>query len=179
MYINNTIDISEADLDNKYKQYFPSLTIRAKKIGDAYRARFISIENGVEKEEAVYRYEKTENDIVIEPLSITQVTPPIHYDCVGWSLTPNGEIIKDFSIFKFDENNTEYVFYAVFKLHSYQIEYINPGANIQDVYNESMSIEYGQKVSEPSKIPTRNFENNQIIELEDRIAFKGWTLQEE
>jgi hypothetical protein len=52
MYIDNTetTKISEADLFNRYAVYFPGLDIRAKYIDDAFRARFVSYVNNVEKE---------------------------------------------------------------------------------------------------------------------------------
>jgi hypothetical protein len=52
LYIDNkdTASISEAEIANIYNRYFPSLSIRAAKVTDAYRARFVRVENNIESE---------------------------------------------------------------------------------------------------------------------------------
>jgi hypothetical protein len=52
LFVNNTATtkLSEAQLFNRYSVYFPGLDIKAAYVDNAYRARFVTYENGVENE---------------------------------------------------------------------------------------------------------------------------------
>ena len=189
LYIDNTNyeTISEADIANIYNVAFPSLSIKAAKIEDAYRARFVRVDNNIESEIKVLRFNPTDNNIVITPPSDNEISTPTHYDFKGWSETNPSTIeniedivlITDFSKYDFTTiPNGEITFYAIYEKHEYQIYFQDPSALAEDKYEVILPVEYGLTLNEPTSIPARNAEES-ALELTERLAFKGWTnLQE-
>lgn len=185
LYIDNkdTASISEAEIANIYNQYFPSLSIRAAKITDAYRARFVRVENNIESEIKVQRVDiKDAASTPIQPPANNEIPAPNHYDFRGWSLTnPSGvadvdsiEIIQDFSQYTLNASNKELTFYAIYKKHEYEISFQDLTAASGDEYSEIVKIEYGNSLREPIKMPYRGNAES-ALKPEERIAFKGWT----
>ena len=190
LYINNAnyAAISEADIANIYNVAFPNLSIRAAKIDDAYRARFVRVDNNIESEIKVLRFNKIDENIIITPPNNNEISSPIHYDFKGWSETnPNTvddidsiEIITDFTKYNFTNiAGGEITFYAIYKKHEYEIHFQDPTARIEDRYNASIKVEYGLNLQEPSIIPARSVQEELDLDLTERLTFKGWTnLQE-
>lgn len=204
LYINNdaSAPISEADIANEYSKYFPSLNIKAAVIDQAYRARFIRIDNGAEKEIYTQRVSKDadwdDRKIILPDPQI--ISAPSHYEFAGWSqVKPEGDFEKDqkniiqnddiktFILDEdsiYDENNhnliqgPEFLFYAVYKKVSYKVIFSDPTAkDVLDRYNEEIFIEYGSDLKEPAQVPSRSVEESKL-ELTSRLAFKGWTNKE-
>jgi hypothetical protein len=130
LYIDNTNyeAISEADIANIYNVAFPSLSIKAAKIADAYRARFVRVDNNIESEIKVLRFNPTNNNIIITPPSNNEISTPTHYDFKGWSETNPATVeniedivlITDFSKYDFTTiPDGEITFYAIYEKHKY------------------------------------------------------------
>lgn len=172
LYINNTNSaVSEADLANHYNTYFPDLTIRAKNVTEAYRARFVRIDGGAEKEILVNRYDSA--SATITPPSNETIPAPTHYDFKGWTTSSNFNpstdvLINDFSAYTFSAAKKEYTFYAVYEKHKYNIEFLDSATGFRAVKN----IEYGQVLSEPTEVP---FRSDSALPDDQRYTFKGWT----
>lgn len=193
MFIDNSDEaanaISEADIANIYNIHFPDLSIKAAKIEDAYRARFVRVDNGVESEIKALRFNKASESLTIVPPNTNEISAPSHYDFRGWSETNPStvddedideiEVIpnNDFSNYNFDEDNEEFTFYAIYKKHQYEIHFDDLGALSEDTYTETSKVTYGESLEEPSKIPSRDKQESQLGEekLTTRLAFKGWT----
>ena len=198
LYINNTEDnkISEADLFNKYAQYYPSLDIRAKYIEDSYRARFVTYFNGIEKDIYTQRVDKKETDVVVTPPLDYTIPLPNHSVFVGWSLVkPTGDYdidsqnvisSEEMSQYKFGPSGSnsyiapEFTFYAIFNREEYVISFKDTKtiAGETSIFNLSFSYLYGDQLEEPTEVPYREFEESKI-ELTERITFMGWTEYED
>lgn len=184
LYVDNADyeAISEADIANIYNVAFPSLSIRAAKISDAYRARFIRVDDNVESEIKVLRFNKDAENIVITPPADNEISAPNHYDFKGWTTqNPSGVVdtntlplITDFSQFTFSAVNPELTFYAVYKKHEYQIYFQDPTAASADAYEEIVPTAYGATLTEPTRAPYRGSEEAGM-DLDQRLTFKGWT----
>lgn len=189
LYIDNSNSnpISEADIANKYNVIFPNLSIKAAKINDAYRARFVRVDDGIESEIKVLRFNTNDNNIIITPPGNNEISTPTHYDFKGWSETNPSSVeniedivlITDFSKYDFTTiPDGEITFYAIYEKHKYDIYFQAPSTFAEDNYEEVLSVEYGLTLNEPALIPARNAEEL-TLELTERLAFKGWTnLQE-
>lgn len=195
MYVENDADhpVSEADLFNIYSQYFPSLDIRAKFIEDAYRARFVSYSNGVEKEIFVQRASKDSENVKIQVPNKNSVPLPSHSVFVGWSLQkPTGDFNED-SLWVLDDDEVaryvfgqekpgdiytkpEFTFYAIFNREAYNIYFKDtktiPGET--SIFNHEITHLYGDPIMEPQEVPYREFEESSM-DLTKRLAFVGWT----
>ena len=193
LYIDNSNSnlISEADIANKYNVIFPNLSIKAANIKNAYRARFVRVDDGIESEIKVLRFDYPSSAIEINPPNNNEVSTPVHYDFKGWSKTnPNTvsdinniEIINPNDFSKYDASdfvNGEITFYAIYKKHEYQIHFEDPTALLEgDKYEKIVSIEYGLPLREPSELPLRRFQEENELALTERLSFKGWTTLED
>lgn len=198
LYINNDKDnkVSEADLFNKYAQYYPSLDIRAKYIEDSYRARFVTYSNGIEKDIYTQRVDKKEDNVFVAPPPDYTIPLPSHSVFVGWSLVkPTGDYDTDsehiidaetMAKYHFGASNSdpyiapEFVFYAIFNREEYEISFKDTKtiAGETSVFNFSQSYLYGDPIEEPAEIPYREVEESRI-DLTERITFMGWTEYED
>lgn len=195
MYVENNAanSISEADLFNKYAQYFPDLDIRAKYITNAYRARFVSYVDGVEKEIYVQRIAKGQSETVNVELPTVAIPVPSHSVFMGWSLVkPTGDYQTDAQYIKSDDwikqcsfgiatgneqISEEFVFYAVYDSKSYDISFIDSTAiEGEERYQLTYKALYGEILPDPP-MPSRDYEES-LMPLVERIAFKGWTPTE-
>ena len=188
LYIDNSNSdsISEADIANTYNVIFPNLSIKAANIKNAYRARFVRVDDGIESEIKVLRFDYPNSAIEINPPNNSEVSTPVHYDFKGWSKTnPNTvsdinniEIINPNDFSKYGANdfiNNEITFYAIYEKHKYQIHFEDPTALLDDKYEKIISIEYGLNLNEPSELPLRKSQEEKELALTERLSFKGWT----
>lgn len=177
IYIDNSFgeSISEAEIANTYNTYYPNLIIKAANVEDAYRARFVYLDKGVEKEIKVQRFDKGEghNHIIVSPLE-AELPVPMHHDFVGWKyMDASGkeQIVDndyfDSNTFEFSALNDEYVFEMVYEPHVYTITYVDG-----NTYSQEIKVEYNHYLKLPNLIPQRD---ETQIPLEMRYAFQGWT----
>ena len=178
IYVNNSPSdlISEAELKNKYKDlYYPDLNIFVAHAAESYVAKFVEVlDSGVEKEWETLKYDPSEGVSYPIPSQIDKITPTkLHYDFIGWAISPTAtesEIITDFSQFTFNESNKVYVFYAIYKKHSYTISFYNhDGKELL----KQISVEYNTALSDPGLIPYRD---DSLLDLEQRYVFKGYSI---
>jgi hypothetical protein len=166
MYIENTENnqVSEAALFDHYANYFPDLNLRAKFIEDAYRARFVSYSNGVEKEIYTQRVSKAESNVHVSAPTVN-IPVPSHSVFEGWSLvkpTGNYEIDSQYILsatelakYYFGEavaNNIyvapEFVFYAIYNREAYEIKFkdINTIPGETDIFDVMYIRLYGDSI---------------------------------
>ena len=191
MYINNNAGspISEAALF-EYTKYFPDLEIKAAAVTDSYRARFVTLTDGVEKEIFIQR-----TDVNNTPVQFptTGIILPSHSVFAGWSKQPptgNYEndykhIISENDLKKYYLGNGDgsfvsptHTFYAVFNRESYKISYKdtnNDGTPGENLFNETLEVLYGDILPQPLEIPYREYQENNSLPLDERLAFIGWT----
>lgn len=150
IFINNTQDnpISEYELKNTYKDiYYPDLNIFCNYVIPAYTAKFIQVQdNGQETEWDVHKYDPA---TTTHPSISTKEDPEkLHYDFLGWAREPNGTVLTeaDFAKLTYSASKTSYTFYAVFEIHKYEVQFINP-ANPAD--SKTIYISSGEYLHEP------------------------------
>ena len=173
LYVNNSEPISEAKIANYYNVKFPGLDIKANAITPAYRARFVHMDGNKEIELVSKRYDKDGSDLTIVPPATTDIALPSHHDFAGWKLRGTNAIYKtaaDFEDLLFSESNAEYVFELQYTKHVYTMTFIDEASG----YNETVPVTYDEFITTPSLLPWRK-EEEQALDLETKIAFKGWT----
>lgn len=155
----NTEEIKESDIRNKYKQYYPELNIYVAKVTKSYSAKFVKLETNsegieVETEVDALKYEMGTQDY---PECTSIIPTKLHYDFYGWSLDKNAEYgygpigtnyMKPWSelkLDKFSNTNDSYVFYAIFKIHTYTINFHQ--TQIQTSASSSLNIPYGRTIA--------------------------------
>ena len=167
MFINNSINIDEEKIAD-YATYFPDLKLHVANVNASYRAQFVTVDSltGIETLLYTYRYNKEQEFEIIPPESIT---PPTHYDFIGWKLNNEGDIITDFSVYRFEDCD-EYKFVAQFVIHEYEV--ILMGGNV----TQTLHIPYGSNIQESqiTIIPYKNDDGS--LAYNEVYAFKGWTL---
>lgn len=174
MFVNNSVAIDEDTIKNVYGEYFPDLTIYAKKVNKSYTAKFVEIlDSGVEKEWGVLKFPTTTTHPRL-PVESDKISPAkMHYDFLGWSLTANGDAEsvltdKDMESLTFSATNSVYTFYAIYQITSYPHEYWN-GDNLN-----TFSIPYGSPVEVPSTMPMYTGDTSSL-DFYERYGFVGWT----
>ena len=190
MYINNIgSPVSEAALF-EYTKHFPGLEIKAAAVTDSYRARFVTLTDGVEKEIFIQR-----TDINNTPVQFptTGIILPSHSVFAGWSkIPPTGNyendyknIISENDLKKYYLGNANgsfvsptHTFYAVFNRESYNISYKDSGRDGiagEKLFDEALEALYGDILPQPLEIPYRKSQENTQLDLRTRLTFVGWT----
>lgn len=106
------------------------------------------MDNGQEVEWDVHKYNK---DTLHPSISTKENPEKLHYDFVGWSNKKNGKkedvlTEEQFNNFTFSSNNLVYTFYAIFEIHKYKVEFINPDNRADD---KTIYISSGEYLHEP------------------------------
>lgn len=188
MYVdNNSTPYDEEELQNYYLQYFPDLQIFCKNISESFTARFVSIDDdGIETLEAIQRYPVGDNQHAQYPLGV--VPSRLNYDFVGWSLTPDGDLIGEdpttnttnpdlfntASETLFSTSKTLITFYAVFKIHYYTVTFKNPEVTSYNI--DKVQVAAGAYLTEPKILPVSPKEVN--LDFYERYKFLGWVADE-
>ena len=141
IFVNNSENIiNELDLENKYKQYFPYLTIIVNNINEANVLKFVQRNlNGSDEEVDTIRFDKS----VTHPDKLTTKKPfKLNYTFEGWSTEPDAESQDDSNIVSiydeeldeyrlkdnidlFDINTSEITLYASFSIKKYNVNFYN------------------------------------------------------
>ena len=205
IYIHNNTEINEADVV-ELQSYYPNLTFFFAKVKSAYSAKFVIFDpenysekyvkwaNGDTKPSVQKIQSYAENVYFSNPFNDYK-PEKTHYDFVGWSLDnrdpfdESGNVLD--SVITVDEADTwssqtliedkiDYVYYAIFKLHKYEIRCYNNDDSSYGIYVDKnnkrynmIEIEYGQPLSTDGIIMPQAAETTAV---EIRNAFKGWTL---
>lgn len=170
IFVENTGNpYEEADIQNKYLAAFPGLTIFCREITEGYTATFVSVTDGKEAVVEIQRYKKTdENAKPVKPL-----VPPskLNYSFLGWSATPDGAILssEDFEALEFSAEQSEYKFYAVYKVTGYKIRFYNADQETTLLFEDT--VNYGQYLKAPAILPS--IDESQLPETQ-RYKFAGW-----
>jgi hypothetical protein len=110
LFINGTV--SEYDIAHKYNAAFPDLVIYAQNVTEAYRACYISENDGVETTLVIDRYASASDTIT--PPDETKLTIPQHYDFVGWKIKDDDsdtiyKTAEDFASLSFETNEIVFI----------------------------------------------------------------------
>jgi hypothetical protein len=127
LFVNNTTAITEYELATKYQQAFPDLVIRAANVDEAYRACYVSENNGIETVLLIDRYE--DSSTTINMPDVSKLAIPQHYDFVGWKIKgdTSNTIYKteeEFADLRFDDSH-EIVFILQITPHTYNFTFID------------------------------------------------------
>lgn len=212
IYIDNTTPITEAEILT-LQSYYPQAIFFFKNVTKAYSARFVYFNeedysekyvkwaNGSSSPSVQKIQSYSENVYFNNPFDKTTGYKPekTHYDFVGWSLNNKhpydaegnllSSVILDGDLEawnkqKLTEKLYDYTYYAIFKLHAYEIRCYNNndsnyGEHIDTETNQkyhSIRIEYGQPLDVSSIVmPQASI----TTDVERRNAFRGWTMNKE
>lgn len=195
IYFDNTYTVDEEYIRNTLQNAYPDLKIFFKTVTKAYSAKFVykNAETGaleyvefadgssaIASVQKVSQSDFNDGTYTWFPDDPYKIYSPkrTHYDFLGWSTsTSKDDIISQEDWFnqKITLNNFDYIFYAIFVIHSYNITFENP-------YDESfgngtgkviLTIPYGTVVSTPEEIPYRPDDE---LALESTYGFLGYNL---
>ena len=205
IYIHNSTQINEADVV-ELQSYYPHLTFFFKDVKPAYSAKFVIFdpENYSEKyvkwangstSPSVQKIQSYSEDTYFSNPFNDYKPEKTHYDFIGWSLDnrnpydEEGNLLD--SVITIDEANTwgnqrlqeekiDYIYYAIFELHKYEIRCYNNNDESYGDYTDDkgnkynlITIEYGQPMHTDGIIMPKAIGETA---LEERNAFRGWTL---
>lgn len=188
IYFENSTAISEEDIETLQKSY-PNVTFFFKNVAKAYSARFVSYDEETLSESYVKWQDGSSRPSVLKMQNYSadkyfdspfELFKPerTHYDFKGWSLKqqPDGEddiITKENGKWKDQklvEGQYDYVYYAIFTIHSYNLTYHANGEEFDVV-----TLPYGSVAAEPESVPYKAADGLGLLEAYD---FKGWSLSE-
>ena len=185
VYVNNDEEhaIEESDIRNKLQPLYPNLTFFFAHVNKAYSAEFLYRDNetGIDKyvpfkngleEDSIQKISKgdfeKDRTIWFEDPFEKYKPEKTHYDFVGWSANPNAnpeenmqDIITEGNWSgEIEEDKYDYVYYAIFKIHEYDIIfYDGDGSEL-----ETIKVPYGsQSTPLPNKVPYKD--DSQLNEL--------------
>lgn len=186
IYVNNSTAVDELYIKNNLVKYYPQLTFFFANVDsdNCYSAKFVLYD----EETKSYSYVKFIDENIVEPTvqKIDKnswfenpynlyVATKDNYDFHGWSTTnddsglitsTNWAGAKDTV---FNENVHDYVFYAVFTVHKYEMTYYNGDGNVLDttyVPAGEFIVNYPMK-----KMP---YKSDTGLALEKVYKFIGW-----
>ena len=184
IYVNNTTAISEATIRDLSLAY-PNLTLLFNEVEPIYSAKFVLPDLNETTGEYLETYsyvdfadgrdglsvQKIEEGWFENPYQLYNPKKP-NYDFYGWSTTP------DMSGFIPRENwdsqelgeSKDYVFYAIFTITSYHIEYFVGNNLIHEEF-----IPYGSMLKDPGLVPS--YSDNNLAD-DEKYKFLGYTQNE-
>lgn len=175
IYVNNTNPIDELYIKNTLVKNYPQLTFFFANVTPCYSAKFVLYD----EETKSYSYVKFIDENIVEPTVQKigaddwfdnpynlYVATKDNYDFHGWSTTnddsglitsANWASAKD-SIFDADKH--DYIFYAVFTIHKYEMTYYDgDGSVLETVY-----VPAGESIvnNSPKKLPYKEIEDTPV-----------------
>lgn len=188
IYFDNNIAVTEEDIETLQKSY-PNVTFFFKTVGKAYSARFVIYDEDTLSESYVKWQDGSSRPSVLKMQTYSadsyfenpfELFKPekTHYDFKGWSLKKNPDSDEDiitadngkWSNEKLIEGQYDYIYYAIFEIHSYNLSYYANGT-LFDV----ITLPYGSVAEEPSAIPYKDSSSLPLLEAYD---FTGWSMSE-
>ena len=181
---DHKIDEEELSKDGKYGKNWPNLKITAQNVNEAYIAKYVQkLETGKDSEIETIRYKKGEN---IHPTVTSIPVSRQNYDFIGWTLDPRYcEVTEDqissapiytneqIEALTFSEEQSSYVFYAVFTYTLYNFNFVNS----DDSVIITLQIKYGDKLRDPGLLPVSPQESS--LSETQRYKFIGWVDNKE
>ena len=177
IFVANSEPISEYDIKNHYNVYYPDLKILVENVASAYTAKFVEINPETNQEIVLetLKYSKDIENAKVNKNDITASPSRLHHDFIGWSLDGINVLSEDeWENLVFNNEKQIYIFYAMFDITSYTAYF----KDLSTTYNETVTTSYGTNYSNPKVLPSRDDEEK-LMELKDRIAFKGWTTRDD
>ena len=192
VYVNNTVAVEESWIRNTLQPMYPDLTFFFANVTKAYSAEFFfkNPETGTNeyvkyadgsKEPSIQKISQqafaNNNTIFFENPFSLYAPERTHYDFKGWSTNPNAdpngnEVItskEQWEALRLTSGTFDYIYYAIFVIHSYDIKFYNGDGNVLDVKN----IPYGTiGIPEPLAVP---YLDDSRLDLYDTYGFKGYT----
>ena len=185
IYVNNIAAIDELYIKDTLVKNYPQLTFFFNAVTPCYSAKFV-----LPNDDGSYSYVSFQDENILEPTvqkissdqwfknpySLYSPTKK-NYDFHGWSTTlDNSGLIseEDWDSSKaniFDPDIHDYVFYAIFTIHEYQMEYYLNGVQL----SYTQQIPFGQPLVTPAIIPA--YSDNSLTTTEV-YQFLGWTLSD-
>lgn len=187
IYFDNDTVITEEDIETLQKSY-PNVTFFFKTVGKAYSARFVVYDDETLSESYVKWQDGSSRPSVLKIQNYSENVyfdspfelfkpEKTHYDFKGWSLKKNpshDEIIttanNKWSEQALVEGQYDYVYYAIFEIHSYDLSYYANG-----VLFDTITLPYGSAAQEPVAIPYKDSSELPLLEAYD---FVGWSMSE-
>ena len=183
--------IDEAELTSIYAEAWPNLKIRAAKVNKAYISKFVQrLDSGKDTELDIHRAARGEN---VHPTMSAKQPTRANYVFRGWTLDPQYCTINeadieshinarhiyasqsDFDTLTFSTEQDTFIFYAVFSIVSYTIQYLNPDGTL--IYEDHKP--YGSVIGyELDKFPVFvNYSDNNLASNE-HYYWLGWVTEQ-
>ena len=184
IYINNTTPIDELYIKNTLIKNYPQLKFFFKNVTKCYSAKFV-----LPNEDGSYSYVKFQDENITEltvqkidgsswfdnPYNLYVATKD-NYDFHGWSTTKDDTGLissADWASAKstvFNENQKDYIFYAVFTIHQYKMSYYIGSDLIL-----TKDVTFGTVLPNPQLLPSYTDTSLKLTEI---YKFLGWTQNE-
>ena len=197
IYVDNDVAVEEkADIKDKLVKYYPKVTFFFKTVTPCYSAKFI-----IQEADGTYTYVAHTNTNIIEP-SIQKIAHIVdgangfenpyllynptkdNFDFHGWSTTNNddgliasadatqAEQIAAWNALELDDGQVDFVFYAVFTIHEWNIRFFNGDSPSSVSEIASYKVPHGSLLRDPNLLPSRN--ESDLADTEKYI-FAGWS----
>ena len=198
IYVNNTTAVKEIDIRTKLVAAYPKVTFFFNEVEEAYSAKFVLPDLDPVTEEYLGTYSYVPNAKGTDELSIQKITEgwftnpydakdgylpkKPNYDFLGWSTTTDrsglissvndsaDEQKNKWNAQVLDPDKKDYVFYAIFTIHKYHIEfYAGPNKILEQ------DIPYGDMLSDPGLVPS--YTDSSLAD-DEKYRFLGYTQNE-
>ena len=194
IYIHNINPIEESYIKDQLQSLYPNLTFFFNSVTKGYSAQFLfrNPETGADEyvdfingsqmpsvqkiSQEAYR---ENNNIWFEDPFRLYEPKRTHYEFVGWSTNPlakptDSSIIKDsaaWSNLRIDQRNFDYTYFAIFKIHQYDITFYDGNGDTLTV----VKYDYGTEgIDTPAdKIPWKD--DSHLTPIYMTYAFMGWS----
>lgn len=188
IYFENTTPITEKNIETLQESY-PNITFFFKNVEKAYSARFVIYDDETLSETYVKWQDGSSRPSVLKlqnydadayfgnPFKLFK-PEKTHYDFKGWSLKPHPENDDDiitaengkWNEQKLAQEQFDYVYYAIFEIHSYHLSYYANGSLFDTVI-----LPYGTFAEQPFSVPYKDSSDLGLLEAYD---FAGWSMSE-
>ena len=184
IYVNNATAIDELYIKNTLVRNYPQLKFFFANVDQCYSAKFV-----VPTDNGGYTYVKFQDEniteLTVQKISADQwfenpytlyVAEKDNYDFHGWSTTRDDTGLissAEWASAKnnvFDANQKDYVFYAVFTLHEYEMSFYVGQDLVKTIF-----VPFGSVLSDPELLPSYTDINLGLTEVYKHL---GWTQNE-
>lgn len=193
IYVNNTTTAYGEDQIVALQTNYPNLTFFFKNVNKAYSAKFV-IFNPDDYSETYVKWLNGSTSPSVQKIQSysdsVYFTDPFtlykplktHYDFKGWSLDDRNPYDSDGNLLssvitdsdtwagqKLQEDKYDYTYYAIFEIHSYELNFYNDSGTLIETVVE---VPYGQMAKTPDTIP---YKDDSQLSLYETYNFKGYS----